>query len=106
MKKPTLLPFPELYATLKPIDKLALILFADDMEKGINSVVKTGYGNNSLTALSYAGLVMARQDVGEFPVVVLISKRGVLFTEFVKKHTTIEELAAMLPDRVLRKMRC
>lgn len=105
MKKRTLVPFPELYGLLKPIDKLALILFDDDLAKGVNSVVKTGYGSNSLTVLSYAGLVMARQDVGEFPVVIMITARGVKFVEYLKRYTTIDELAAQLPERVLRRMR-
>lgn len=105
MKKPTRLNFPELYDTLKPIDKLALILFADDAAKGVMSVVKTGYGNNSLTALSYAGLVQAKQGVGEFPVVTYITSRGTAFVVYLKGRTSIEELATQLPERILRKMK-
>lgn len=103
MKKPTHAPFAELYERLKPLDKLALILFLDDQEKGIKSVVKTRFADNSLTTLSYAGLAFASQKRDEFPVVEMITPRGVNFARYIKMHTTIEELAAQLPDGIMNK---
>lgn len=105
MKKRTLLPFPELYSRLKPIDKLALILFVDDMELGINSEVKTRFADNSLTALSYAGLVMATQEPHQFPKVKTVTARGLKFNAYIKQHTTVEELASQLPDKIMKRMR-
>jgi len=104
MRKPTQLTFDKLYDTLKPLDKLAMRCFWDDACKGIKSVVKTGYGNNSLTALSYAGLVIASQRVGEYPVVQNVTLRGVHFMDYMRVRTTMDELAQQLPRQLKEKL--
>lgn len=105
MKQRIHVPFSDLYARLKPLDKMALLYFISELQKGVKPVIRTRYGDNAAIALSYAGLIFVKQENGQAPFVSYVTSRGMAFSKHIRAKTTVEELANQLPDDAKKKLR-